>query len=81
MKKDPTNELLNQTMKALLDKIPRDYMSEMCKGLYDQSPAQTVTTDDVTVNVIRTEINERDETFYFDSTKSTKVGSSTVCIL
>ena len=74
---DSAKEKYRELMKGLLRDIHNIYMAEMCKGATTQSPPEIVKAGDITVTMVKTEMNEgADEKFVFDSSKRS-FGAST----
>ena len=70
-------EKYRELLKELLKDIHENYMAEMCKGATTQSPPETVRTDEITVTMVKTEMNEgADEKFIFDQTQRSSLGAS-----
>ena len=71
--KETYRALLNE----LLKEIHENYMAEMCKGATTQSPPETVRTKEITLTVVKTEMNEgADEKFIFDQRQRASHGAS-----
>ena len=87
------DESLNQTVtdlktkhrgyvSDLLDNIHGNYMAEMCKGATSLSAPDTVRAGEITVNMIKTELNRgADEKFIFDQTKRSLFDASSVKLM
>ena len=74
---DSANEKYRELMKELLRDIHDRYMAEMCKGATTQSPPEIVKAGDITVTMVKTEMNNgADEKFVFDSSKRSLMGAS-----
>ena len=68
-------------MKELLKDIHDKYMAEMCKGATSQSPPEIVKAGDITVTMLKTEMNNgADEKFVFDSSKRSLGGASSFAL-
>ena len=61
----------------LLKEIHENYMAEMCKGATTKSPPETIRTEEITISMVKTEMNEgADEKFIFDQRKRSSLGAS-----
>ena len=70
-------ETYRQLLNELLKNIHENYMADMCKGATTQSPPETVRTDEITLTMVKTEMNEgADEKFIFDQRQRSSLGAS-----
>lgn len=66
-----------ELMKGLIKDLHDIYMAEMCKGATTQSPPEIVNAGEITVTMVKTEMNNgADEKFVFDSSKRSSAGAS-----
>ena len=66
----------------LLDDIHENYMAEMCKGATALSAPDTVRAGDISVTMVKTELNKgADEKFVFDNTKRSLFDASSVQLM
>ena len=75
-------EKFRQLAADLLASIHDSYMAEMCRGATSQSPPETVRTEEITVTMVRTEMNNgAEEKFVFDQTERSIFGASSVQLM
>ena len=80
-KSDILTEDMKETYRSLLNELLKEihenYMAEMCKGATTQSPPETVRTEEITLTMVKTEMNEgADEKFIFDQRQRSSLGAS-----
>jgi hypothetical protein len=74
---DAAKDKYRELVKELMREIHDNYMGEMCKGATTQSPPEIVKAGQITVTMVKTEMNNgADEKFVFDSSQRSLSGAS-----